>query len=124
MRSNDDGEPSGTAGKPILECLKNIPKSSFSKIVLAYEPVWAIGSNAVREVYPNECQEMMLYIKKVVASISSPNIAHSMRVIYGGSVNSNNSFELVEKGSVEGFLVGRDSLDAKKFIKIIENSQK
>jgi triosephosphate isomerase len=107
----------------LIESLKGVPKSSLAKIVIAYEPIWAIGKNAVREVYANECQEMILFIKKVVASISSPSIAHNVRVVYGGSVNPNNSIDLSINGNADGFLVGRDSLDPKKFIKIIENSQ-
>lgn len=108
--------------KQIEESLRGISKNSFTKIVIAYEPVWAIGSNAVREVETSECQEMILYIKKVIANISSPSIAHSVRVIYGGSVHPQNSLELISSGGADGFLVGRDSLDLKKFVTIIKNA--
>lgn len=106
----------------LKNALFHLTAEEWKNIVLAYEPVWAIGSNAVREVSSSECQEMILYIKKVVASISSPSIAHNMRVIYGGSVHPNNASELVTNGNSEGFLVGRDSLDSKKFFTIIKNA--
>ncbi|MCC6323273.1 triose-phosphate isomerase [Candidatus Nomurabacteria bacterium] len=107
--------------KQIENSLQGVSKNALSKIIIAYEPVWAIGSNAVREVETFECQEMILYIKKVIATISSPSIAHSVRVIYGGSVHPQNSLELITNGGVDGFLVGRDSLDVKKFLNIIKN---
>lgn len=108
--------------RQIEECVRGISKSSLTKIVVAYEPVWAIGSSAVREVETSECQEMILYIKKVIANISNPSIAHSIRVVYGGSVHPQNSLELITKGGADGFLVGRDSLDVKKFVTIIKNA--
>lgn len=119
---DDSHEYLNIVKKQIEECLRGIPKNLFAKIVIAYEPVWAIGVNAVREVETSECQEMILYIKKVIANISSPSIAHSVRVIYGGSVHPQNSFELISSGGIDGFLVGRDSLDLKKFVTIIKNS--
>lgn len=103
------------------QALSGIPKSAFTKIVIAYEPVWAIGSNAVREVTPAECQEMILYIRKLIAGMSDPKVAHGVRVIYGGSVNEKNIKSLATTGNADGFLVGRDSLVAKKFLNIIQS---
>ncbi|MDQ5971237.1 MAG: triosephosphate isomerase [Patescibacteria group bacterium] len=110
--------------KQIESCLVGINKNLLSKIIIAYEPVWAIGINATRAVETSECQEMMLYIKKIIANISNPKIAHSIRVIYGGSVNVQNSLDLITNGNTDGFLVGRDSLNAMKFTKIIQSGVK
>lgn len=107
----------------IVSCLAGIPKNSLNKIVVAYEPIWAIGINATREVKPSECEEMMLYIKKIIADLSDPKIAHSMRVIYGGSVHPKNAPDLISNGQTDGFLVGRDSLSPDKFTKIIKATQ-
>lgn len=106
--------------KQIEECLRGISKNSLAKIVIAYEPIWAIGVNAVRETTAEECQEMILYIKKVVANISDPKTAHSTRVIYGGSVHPHNAKDFVNEGRADGLLPGKDSLDIKKFLKIID----
>jgi triosephosphate isomerase len=108
--------------KQIEECLRGISKNSFTKIVIAYEPIWAIGVNAVRETTPEECQEMILYIKKVVANMYDPKTAHSTRVIYGGSVHPHNAKDFVSEGRADGLLPGKDSLDVKKFVTIIKNS--
>jgi triosephosphate isomerase len=109
--------------KQVEESLNNISKNALPKIIIAYEPVWAIGVNAVRETTASECQEMILYIKKVIANISSPKIAHSMRVIYGGSVHPHNAKEFVTEGNADGLLPGKDSLDVKKFLQIINLAQ-
>ena len=103
---------------------KNISKDSLAKIIIAYEPVWAIGKNAVREATPEEFLETKIFIKKVLSSIFSVK-TEMPRIIYGGSVHAKNSLFFLKEGQSDGFLVGRDSLDAKKFneiINITENS--
>lgn len=98
--------------------LKNILKSSLSKVIIAYEPVWAIGKNAIREANPLEFLEMKIFIKKVLSIIFGVK-TKMPRIIYGGSVHPKNSEAFLKEGQADGFLVGRDSLDAKKFGEII-----
>ncbi len=106
----------------LMECLLNVPKSKIKDIVIAYEPVWAIGKDAIRETTPEESMEMALYIKKTLADIAGPSVAHSVRVLYGGSVNTKNCEIFMAHGGVDGLLVGRESLDPKKFTFIIKSA--
>ncbi|MFH1608748.1 MAG: triose-phosphate isomerase [Patescibacteria group bacterium] len=100
-------------------CFKNILKSSLSKIIIAYEPVWAIGKNATREASPEEFNEISIFIKKVLSDKFGVDFVSKMRIIYGGSAHPKNILSFLQEGHADGFLVGRDSLDAGKFSEII-----
>lgn len=95
--------------------LTSIPKASFKKIVIAYEPLWAIGANAEREATPAECREMVIYIRKLINDVHGKAFANNMSVIYGGSVNEGNASTFVTEGGADGLLVGRVSLEPKRF---------
>lgn len=104
----------------VEEALAGVNKSSVGKIVIAYEPVWAIGINALREARPDEFREVSIFIRKVLSDKFGIGAGQEVRIIYGGSVNPKNALGFLDEGEAEGFLVGRDSLDAKKFLQIIE----
>ena len=80
----------------------------WSKIVVAYEPVWAIGTGKVAT--PEQAQEVHLYLRKWFAENVSAEISKAVRIIYGGSVNAKNCATLIEQIDVDGFLVGGASL--------------
>lgn len=103
----------------LIEGLIGVTKSEMKNIVIAYEPVWAIGSGAVREATPAEFIEIRIFIKKVIADLYDMKIASEIKIIYGGSVNILNSQSFLKEGEADGLLVGRDSLNSKKFGKII-----
>lgn len=104
----------------IKETFVGIPLTSFSKIFIAYEPLWAIGAQATREATPEESTEMVIFIKRVLADMYTAKVAESVRFLYGGSVHPENAQLFLIHGGVHGLLVGRDSLNLKKFTKIIE----
>jgi len=105
----------------INECLKGVPKNSISKIVIAYEPIWAISSTVNRrDATPQDASEMVIFIRKVLSDMSSPEVASSCRVIYGGSVDERDAGDFMENGGVDGLLPGRASLTAKKFVEIVK----
>lgn len=104
----------------IKECLKGITKSSISKIIIAYEPIWSISSTLNRKDATSEdSREMVIFIRKTLSDISSLEIANNTRVIYGGSVTDKNAKDFLQNGGVDGVLPGRASLNLKKFTKII-----
>ncbi len=102
------------------ESLSGITKSSLHKVIIAYEPVWAIGSTALREARPDEFHEIMIFIRKVLSDKFGVEAGREVKIIYGGSVNPKNALGFLTEGEADGFLVGRDSLDSKKFLQIIE----
>lgn len=87
-----------------------------AKVVVAYEPIWAIGKTAKDAASPRDVAEMMLYIKKVLA----PHGAEKALVIYGGSVEMANAKALMKEGGVGGFLVGHASADPKLFAELVQ----
>lgn len=91
----------------------------WSNVVLAYEPVWAIGTGKVAT--PLQAQEVHADLRKFLAENVSPEVAGSLRIIYGGSVNAGNCVELAGQPDVDGFLVGGASLKA-EFIDIIKSA--
>ena len=101
----------------ITECLFGLSKNNITDVVIAYEPVWAIGKGAVREATPAEFLEVSIFIKKVLSDkFKNSNVT----MLYGGSVHPENSEEFLIEGNADGFLVGRDSLDPKNFLEIIK----
>lgn len=111
-----------TVKQQLVECLDQVPKNKMKNIIIAYEPVWAIGSFAKREATKEEFIEMQIFIKKIISDLYGLNVANTVRIVYGGSVHPENAKEFIESGA-SGLLVGRDSLDPVKFGKIVENSK-
>lgn len=108
----------------VEEGFSNIQKSSMTKVVIAYEPIWAIGKTAVREANPEEFREMKIFIRKILTDKFGKDVAENIRIIYGGSVNPKNALDFLKEGQADGFLVGRDSLNAEKFVNIINIAEK
>jgi len=100
-----------------LEAIKaNVSSDKWSRVVIAYEPVWAIGTGVVAT--PLQAQEVHEEIRKWLGANCSTDVADTTRIIYGGSVNGNNCVELGKNKDVDGFLVGGASLKV-DFLKII-----
>jgi triosephosphate isomerase len=90
----------------------------FSRLVIAYEPVWAIGTGV--NATPAQAQEMHEYIRNLVANKYDERIAQEIIILYGGSCNSKNAKDLFSNPDVDGGLIGGASLDAEEFIKIVK----
>ena len=93
--------------------LAGLTKEQFAGIVIAYEPVWAIGTGRVASAA--DAQEVCAAIRAELANLANPQIAAGVRVLYGGSVNAKNVGEIVAQEDVDGALVGGASLDAEQF---------
>ena len=105
------------------ECLTGIPKSSISKIVIAYEPVWAISTTINhKDAIPADSLEMIIFIRKILSDKFSID-SSGVKVIYGGSVNEKDAIDFLKHGGVDGLLPGRASLNARKFLQIIKLSE-
>ncbi|MFA1703716.1 triose-phosphate isomerase [Mycobacterium intracellulare] len=108
------------AGNHVIHCeeqlrgsLAGLSAEQIGKVVIAYEPVWAIGTGRVASAA--DAQEVCAAIRKELASLASPQVADSVRVLYGGSVNAKNVGELIAQGDIDGGLVGGASLDGEQF---------
>ena len=104
-----------------IRCLcKGLESAQLKKIVIAYEPIWAIGTG--KTATAGDVREMQLFIKSVITKVFDRKVADSVRLLYGGSVKPNNAAELQREGGMNGFLVGGASLKAKDFLAIIKAS--
>jgi triosephosphate isomerase len=112
-----DGNYFGFIKQQILAALKDVSKKLLAHIVIAYEPIWAIG--ATQAMAPRDLHEMSIYIKKVLKDYAGP-LADDIRILYGGSVDRVNAQELVKEGNVSGLLIGRQSLKSKDFLEIVK----
>lgn len=98
----------------IIETFAELTESQFKNILIAYEPVWAIGQDAKRSATPDEAVEMALYITKILHEQLGVKNHQKISVLYGGSVNSANAHDFVKHSHIAGLLVGRASVDPKE----------
>jgi triosephosphate isomerase len=96
--------------------LEGFTKPELKKIIIAYEPVWAIGTG--KTATPEDAQEVCAAIREEIENIGSSEIAGNMRILYGGSVKSSNIVEIMKMQDVDGALIGGASLDPEELAKI------
>lgn len=105
--------------KQVEEALFGLSPLDFLKIVIAYEPIWAIGTG--KTATPDQAQEIHAFIRSLVQEKYGKETAKNLSILYGGSCNANNARELFAKEDVDGGLIGGASLNADDFIKIIKS---
>lgn len=109
----------------IVEGLKDIQKKFLKNIIIAYEPVWAISSNVNAEAdNPESCFRMAIFIRRLLLPIIGNQMARTISILYGGSVNPENAEGFLKNGGVQGLLVGGQSLIPKNFGEIIKIANK
>ena len=101
----------------LREGLFHISQADWSNIVLAYEPVWAIGTGETAT--PDQAQEMHAFIRNLIKDNVAESVAESTSILYGGSVKPDNAKEIFGKPDVDGGLIGGASLKAKDFLEIV-----
>uniref|UniRef100_UPI00404A7711 triose-phosphate isomerase n=1 Tax=Flavobacterium sp. TaxID=239 RepID=UPI00404A7711 len=99
--------------------LFHLPKESWKSIILAYEPVWAIGTGETAS--PEQAQEMHAFIRKTIANAYDEAIAENVSILYGGSVKPNNAKEIFSKPDVDGGLIGGAALNSDDFSAIVKS---
>lgn len=102
----------------IVDSLFELSAEDFGKIVLAYEPVWAIGTG--KTASPAQAQEMHAFIRKTLVEKYGNEVANNTSILYGGSANADNAKELFSNPDVDGGLIGGASLSVDKFMPVIE----
>lgn len=103
----------------ITLALHPLPPKERAKVIIAYEPLWAIGKTAA--ISPNDLTEMVLYTRKVLAELLPGKSSVRSLVLYGGSVEPENARALVAASDVDGLLIGRSSIDPHSFSLVVKN---
>ena len=98
--------------------LHGVPEEKIRKIVVAYEPIWAIGTG--KTATPEQAEEVCEHIRTVIRKLYGAKIARAISILYGGSMNEKNAFELLAQPDIDGGLIGGASLVPEKFVQIIE----
>ncbi len=116
-QEREQGDTERKLRQQVHDDLASIPDDRLADVVIAYEPIWAIGTGKVAT--PEQAQEAIAFVRALVAGRDA-EAAERMRILYGGSVNAENARELLQLPDVDGALVGGASLDAASFSAIVE----
>lgn len=111
------GEYLSFVREQVIFGMKDVSKKLLDHVVIAYEPLWAIG--AKNAMTSSDIHEMFIFIKKVLREVYGP-LADGIKILYGGSVNTENAEDIMKNGFVHGLLVGRDSVNPKNFVEIVK----
>jgi len=117
LEQREDGTTMEVVKNQILNGLKDITPEQLSEIIVAYEPVWAIGTG--KTATPEQAQEVHAFIRELVVENFSEDVADNLVIQYGGSVKPDNAGELLSKKDIDGALVGGACLKANSFLGII-----
>ncbi len=117
LQQFEAGETEMVVTSQIEKCLKDVPAEDVKDLVIAYEPIWAIGTgkNATKEIAQNTCHT----IRQKIAELYSSEVADGVRIQYGGSVKPDNIKEYLAEPDIDGALIGGASLKSDSFIEII-----
>ncbi len=120
LQQREAGETQKVVETQVRGSLAGIDAQGLLNTVVAYEPVWAIGTG--KTASPAQAQEVHALIRGVLKEISDDHVAQSMRIQYGGSVKGSNARELFHQPDIDGGLVGGASLEAKSFVEIVQGA--
>lgn len=117
LAERDAGSAEDVVKSQLVNGLAGLTVADAERIIIAYEPVWAIGTG--KTATPDQAQEMHGFIRRTVADIHGKEIADTARILYGGSVKPENIGDLMAQPDVDGALVGGASLEAESFARIV-----
>ncbi len=104
----------------LTSALAGHSKKTFSNLIIAYEPVWAIGKHAIDAMKPSEVHETFIFIRKVLTGLMEKEQALKIPILYGGSVEASNAAAYIKDGGVQGLLVGHASANLETFLPILK----
>jgi len=117
LEERESGDMESVLQRQIENGLRGVPVAQTDALVIAYEPVWAIGTGVNAE--PNQAEEAHAFVRGLLAQQFDQAIADGIRILYGGSVKPSNAAELMAQENIDGSLVGGASLNANDFAKIV-----
>ena len=118
LEERESGQAQSVVGGQLENGLRGLTVSDMERIIVAYEPVWAIGTG--KTATPEQAQEMHAYIRKVLSEVHGSEVGEGVRILYGGSVKPANISDLMAKDDIDGALVGGASLEASSFAQIVK----
>jgi len=118
LEERESGKAFDTINKQISQCLQDLNDLKLDGLVVAYEPIWAIGTG--KTATKEDANEIIVYIRKLISEKLGKSTAENTRILYGGSVKSSNIKELMEMSDIDGALVGGASLDPVEFSRIVK----
>ncbi|HVG17774.1 MAG TPA: triose-phosphate isomerase [Blastocatellia bacterium] len=117
LEQRDAGQAEAVVGGQIGGGLRNLTVEDASRIIIAYEPVWAIGTG--RTATPEQAEQMHAFIRSRIREMFGDRVADEIRILYGGSVKPDNAQALMSQADIDGALVGGASLEADSFARIV-----
>lgn len=117
LAERESGDAEKVVSEQLSGGLEGLTANDMERIIIAYEPVWAIGTG--KTATPEQAQEMHSCIRRFVSKAHGSEVAAKVRILYGGSVKPENISELMSRADIDGALVGGASLDAESFAKIV-----
>ena len=118
LEQRDKGETLAVIARQVRGALQGQDAKAISSLIVAYEPVWAIGTG--RTATPAQAQEVHAFIRSTLAKLADRSSAELVRLLYGGSVKPDNVDSLMAESDIDGALVGGASLDAEAFARIVQ----
>jgi triosephosphate isomerase len=122
LEEREGGKMNDVLTRQVNEGLKGLKEDAFSRMAIAYEPVWAIGTGVTAT--PDQAQEAHAFVRGLVKEAFGATIADGLRIQYGGSVKPDNAAELLGRDDVDGALVGGAALKADSFAAIVKAAQR
>jgi triosephosphate isomerase len=118
IEQREAGQTNDVLTRQITEGLKGFTAEEVAKMVIAYEPVWAIGTG--QTATPNQANDAQRVVRELVKAQAGDQVAGALRILYGGSVKPDNIVELMREPEIDGALVGGASLSVDSFVKIVK----
>lgn len=118
LEEREADQTEAVVGQQIRESLAGISQTDATTVVIAYEPVWAIGTG--KTASPEQAEAVHAFIRSLLGEVFSPAAADQIRIQYGGSVKPSNAAELLGQPNIDGALVGGASLKAEDFLQIVK----
>ena len=120
QKEYEEGKTEAIVGTQLKQSLAGLDEAMMEKVIIAYEPVWAIGTGLTAT--PDQAQEVHAFIRGILASQFSDTVAKNTRIQYGGSVKPDNAKALFGQPDIDGGLIGGAALDARSFIEIVNGA--
>ena len=121
LEERDAGQMIEVVKRQLLEGVSGVSEDQLDSLVVAYEPIWAIGTG--RTASPEQAQEVHAALRAILAEQFSSEAASRVRILYGGSMKPENADSLLAQKDIDGGLIGGASLDVRPFVKLVEAAQ-